>query len=112
MTDQQRITEYPTVTDAPDPTPVDDVSGEPVRFDLTDDSSSIERARDTDIEIDSLTSGTYLVTFADGDHDHEVDPLIALEWGGWEDLETFLDHYKGAYSPAAQRRAREKVDWL
>lgn len=51
-------------------------------------------------------------TWATSLSDHEVDPLIALEWGGWEDLDTFLDHYKGAYSPAAQRRAREKVDWL
>ncbi|RLM53728.1 site-specific integrase [Halobellus sp. Atlit-31R] len=42
----------------------------------------------------------------------EVDPLLVLEWGGWDDLETFLDHYKGTYSPAAQRRARDKVDWL
>jgi len=42
----------------------------------------------------------------------EVDPLLVLDWGGWDDLETFLDHYKGMYSPAAQRRAREKVKWL
>jgi integrase len=42
----------------------------------------------------------------------EVDPLLVLDWGGWEDLETFLDHYKGSYSPAAQQRARDKVDWL
>jgi len=42
----------------------------------------------------------------------EVDPLLVLDWGGWDDLETFLDHYKGTYSPAAQRRARNKVDWL
>ncbi len=51
-------------------------------------------------------------TWATALADAEVDPLLALDWGGWEDLETFLDHYKGAYSPAAQRRARDKVDWL
>jgi integrase len=51
-------------------------------------------------------------TWATALADAEVDPLLALEWGGWEDLETFLEHYKGAYSPAAKRRAREKVDWL
>jgi integrase len=51
-------------------------------------------------------------TWATSLADAEVDPLLALDWGGWEDLETFLEHYKGAYSPAAQRRAREKVDWL
>lgn len=41
-----------------------------------------------------------------------VDPLVALDWGGWADLETFLDHYQGAFSPEAQRRERESVDWL
>jgi integrase len=51
-------------------------------------------------------------TWATALADAEVDPLLALDWGGWEDLETFLEHYKGAYSPAAQRRARQKVDWL
>jgi len=51
-------------------------------------------------------------TWATALADAEVDPLLVLDWGGWEDLETFLDHYKGSYSPAAQRRAREKVEWL
>lgn len=51
-------------------------------------------------------------TWATALSDTEVDALLVLEWGGWEDLETFLEHYKGAYSPAAQRRARHKVNWL
>jgi integrase len=42
----------------------------------------------------------------------EVDPLIMLDWGGWNDLDTFLDHYRGIYSPEAQQREREKVEWL
>jgi integrase len=42
----------------------------------------------------------------------DVDPLVVCDWGGWQDLETFLDHYKGQYSPDAQRREREKVNWL
>ena len=42
----------------------------------------------------------------------DVDPMVAIEWGGWNDLGTFLDHYKGKYSPEAQRRERNKVDWL
>ena len=42
----------------------------------------------------------------------DVDPLIVCDWGGWNDLDTFLEHYRGAYSPEAQRREREKVDWL
>lgn len=42
----------------------------------------------------------------------DVDTLIVCDWGGWNDLETFLEHYRGSYSPEAQRREREKVDWL
>jgi len=42
----------------------------------------------------------------------DVDPLVICDWGGWQDLETFLDHYKGQYSPDAQKREREKVDFL
>jgi integrase len=42
----------------------------------------------------------------------DVDPLIVCDWGGWNDLETFLEHYKGVYSPEAQRRERDKVSWL
>ena len=42
----------------------------------------------------------------------DVESLIVCDWGGWSDLETFLDHYRGAFSPDAQRRQREKVDWL
>lgn len=59
-----------------------------------------------------LTTHDLRRTWATALSDAEVDPLLALDWGGWEDLGTFLDHYKGAYSPAAQRRAREKVRWL
>lgn len=42
----------------------------------------------------------------------DVDALIVCRWGGWSDLETFLDHYRGAASPAVQRRERDKVSWL
>jgi len=41
-----------------------------------------------------------------------VDPILVLDVGGWNDLETFLDHYRGSYSPEAHRREREKVAWL
>lgn len=44
--------------------------------------------------------------------DQGVSAMMAINWGGWEDLETFREHYQGAYSPAAQRREREKVEWL
>jgi len=42
----------------------------------------------------------------------EVDPLLVCDWGGWSDLETFLEHYRGTYSPDVQRRELEKVAWL
>lgn len=42
----------------------------------------------------------------------DVDAMVVCDWGGWDDLETFLDHYRGTHSPEAQLREREKVDWL
>ncbi|WP_248515955.1 tyrosine-type recombinase/integrase [Salinarchaeum laminariae] len=42
----------------------------------------------------------------------DVDAMLVCDWGGWNDLETFLDHYRGTHSPEAQQREREKVDWL
>ncbi|MFC7226297.1 site-specific integrase [Salinirubellus salinus] len=42
----------------------------------------------------------------------DVDPLLVCDWGGWSDLETFLEHYRGTFSPEAQRRERGKVEWL
>jgi len=42
----------------------------------------------------------------------EVDALLVCDWGGWEDLETFLDAYRGTFSPDVQKRERGKVDWL
>ena len=41
-----------------------------------------------------------------------VDALLVCQWGGWEDLETFLEHYHGSHSPEVQRRARDAVEWL
>lgn len=45
-------------------------------------------------------------------NDAGVDPLVVCQWGGWSDLETFKKHYRGAASPAVQRRERDGVDWL
>ena len=42
----------------------------------------------------------------------DVDPLLVCDWGGWEDLEVFLEHYRGSYSPEVQRRELQKVEWL
>jgi integrase len=51
------------------------------------------------------TWGTLLV-------DDEVEPGLVMEWGGWEDWETFREAYLGTYSTKAKTRARAKVDWL
>lgn len=42
----------------------------------------------------------------------DVEAMLVCEWGGWNDLETFLEHYKGVMTPEGQREQREKVDWL
>lgn len=42
----------------------------------------------------------------------DVDAMVVCDWGGWDDLDTFLDHYRGTHSPEAQLREREKVAWL
>jgi len=42
----------------------------------------------------------------------DVDALLVCDWGGWEDLETFLNAYRGTFTPEAQKREREKVEWL
>ena len=42
----------------------------------------------------------------------EVDAMLVCDWDGWSDLETFLDRYRGKFSPEAQRKQRIKVDWL
>ncbi|WP_050007278.1 tyrosine-type recombinase/integrase [Haloarcula rubripromontorii] len=42
----------------------------------------------------------------------DVDAMVVCDWGGWDDLQTFLDHYRGTHTPEAQLREREKVEWL
>ena len=42
----------------------------------------------------------------------DADPLPVRDWGGWDDLEAFREHYRGTYSPEARQRERAKVDWL
>jgi integrase len=42
----------------------------------------------------------------------DVEPGIVMEWGGWENWETFREHYLGVYSMQKQREERDKVDWM
>jgi integrase len=51
-------------------------------------------------------------TWATSLRSEDVDAMLVCDWGGWDDLDTFLDHYRGTHSPEAQRREREKVGWL
>jgi len=39
-------------------------------------------------------------------------PSVVMEWGGWEDWQTFRNHYLAEFSPEALRRERNKVAWL
>lgn len=41
--------------------------------------------------------------------DKGVLPAVVMNWGGWEDWQTFRDHYLGEMSPAAADRERGKV---
>jgi len=51
-------------------------------------------------------------TWATSLRSEDVDAMVVCDWGGWDDLQTFLDHYRGTHTPEAQRREREKVGWL
>jgi len=39
-------------------------------------------------------------------------PSVVMSWGGWQDWQTFRDHYLAEFSPQALRRERGKVQWL
>ncbi|WP_084568927.1 site-specific integrase [Halostagnicola larsenii] len=39
-------------------------------------------------------------------------PSVVMDWGGWDDWETFRHHYLGEFSPEAIRRERGKVNYL
>ena len=72
----------------------------------------VERINNDDQGWKHLTPHDLRRTWATQLHDAEADPLVIMSWGGWNDLETFLDHYKGTNSPESQRRERQKVPWL
>ncbi|OYR59680.1 integrase [Halorubrum sp. E3] len=107
-----RIQTIGDVRDAPSDEPVLSVSStRSLRRWLQDAREQLVEEED-DIGWEFLSTHDLRRTWASALADAEVDPLLVLDWGGWEDLETFLEHYNGTYSPAAQRRAREKVEWL
>lgn len=41
-----------------------------------------------------------------------VYPPVVREFGGWEDWETFEEHYMGQMTPEARDRERQKIDYV
>jgi len=39
-------------------------------------------------------------------------PTVVMEFGGWEDWDTFATHYLGEITPEAQQRERAKIDYV
>jgi len=39
-------------------------------------------------------------------------PTVVMEFGGWEDWDTFAQHYLGEITPEAQQRERSKIDYV
>jgi integrase len=39
-------------------------------------------------------------------------PSVVMEYGGWEDFQTFRDHYLAEFSPESLRKERQKIPWL
>ena len=78
----------------------------------------VEPSTVTKLVDDEDTGWSYLTfhdlrrTWATALASEDVDPLLVCDWGGWNDLETFLVHYRGTFSPEAQKRARDGVAWL
>jgi len=104
-------------------TTVDDVREEDSDVPVVDKSTRtlrrwIDRAGNKIAEETGEELSTYLTmhdlrrTWATSLKGTEVDAMLVCDWGGWSDLETFLDHYKGKFSPEAQRKQRQKVGWL
>jgi integrase len=39
-------------------------------------------------------------------------PTVVMDFGGWEDWDTFATHYLGEITPEAQQRERSKIDYV
>lgn len=44
--------------------------------------------------------------------EEEVLPSVLMQWGGWEDYETFKKHYLGKHSEKVMAAEASKVGWL
>jgi integrase len=95
---------------APD-TPIVDVTTRTVRRWIEDARERL-RAETGDPDWQYLGYHDLRGTWATALKSADVDPMLVCDWGGWSNLETFLEHYRGDFTPDAQRRERGKVDWL
>lgn len=99
------------VRDEPTDAPVVDVSKRTLRRWMTDATQTL--VEDTD-EPGWQHVGFHDLrrTWATQLRSADVDAMVVCDWGGWNDLDTFLDHCRGTHTPEAQRRERQKVKWL
>lgn len=51
-------------------------------------------------------------TWANSLLDDDVSPLQVMEWGSWDDWQTFRDHYLQDFSEKHQSEEIEKVNWI
>lgn len=96
------------VRDAPADTPLVDVSKRTIRRWVTTAADKLEE-QTGDVGWQPLGAHNLRRTWATALANADGDPLLVIDWGGWFDLETFLEHYKCAFSPDAQQRERAKV---
>jgi len=99
------------IREEPADAPIVDVSTRTLRRWI--DKTGRRIAADTDEELwENLTMHDLRRTWATSLKGEEVDAMLVCDWGGWSDLEVFLEHYRGKFSPEVQRKQREKVEWL
>ncbi len=95
----------------PDDEPIVDVTTRSIRNWVSNAGDRL--AEDTGEEMWSKLSPHDLRrTWATSLDGADVNALIVCDWGGWSNLETFLDAYRGTNSPEVQKDNRERVDWL
>lgn len=99
--------EYPIVTSQSD---TEGVSTRTLRRWIQ--ASREQLAAEHDERWNHLTFHDLRATWATQLRSADVDSMLVCDWGGWDDLETFLEAYKGTFTPEAQLRERQKVEWL
>ena len=105
------ITTIADVRDEPDDEPIVDVSKRTLRRRIAAAAEQLE-AEIGDAGWQYVGMHDLRRTWATQLRSADVDAMVVLDWGGWNDLDAFLDHYRGTHTPEAQRRERGKVDWL